>query len=901
MFGAAFSGMAGAAMDNTGITKGFFYDGSFNPTVQVVVGEKGMASDAVAAGNIAATLGNLAYVQKATTAGGTTYDAQGKVTISVTAEGAVGKYVKADGNFINEAAEVAKFYDDNTGVYFRNESKTYEKGQFIQYSMSCDTQERSSTEGILKSGSYKNVHCLFCNTLCLKAIENPAHDMSETITVDSSGMTYYEDGMDSDDAEKLVLEVPADSLYYTVKTGYVPMEDFSTGGNDVDFEWRGQMLFLGEDYYVKDIKGTASEAKIYMAKGSVLNDVSSEGYTAEYNGYKFKIDHLIYSAEYQVAGILLDVEKPDGTVVQTQISRMANGLVDSLELSGVVAEEADAVAKASIIVYDKKTEIIVGNNDALTVGGTEMADWWVSFVTVDKAANETWIRSDNSADDGDMDISEYSDVQNGETALRSITVSYTEDKVLEEGESIAFPLGSYKLKFEGFKTSDYMTSATSGGADCITVEKDNKYELLLSFTTESGERLDNVHMSDGPFKIGDMFMANSGIYKFTAATKKDDPNRYQIEIEDVINGGKDKYILTATNGTDITLRTNPFESVAEQNASVTINRGNTVANTGVYESTGTADTLGSAYMFYTRTNGKLYLSNARLSNGTDTTLEVDPTVTGNLGTSLFQANGNDISVQVLKENGTADIAVRTGSRNDNRDDTIVVIKGNGAEYYALDVSDRSFDDLDTYYSEIAAVMTSLPTTANLVNSTNAAIIVDDDKDSKIILPKGGDVLDVDWGADYNIKSAKVCHPQEDVYATYFIGTAQESTTVDTDITKDDKGKTITAGCCSFTVADFAVEAGDATATTTTTQTVNPVPANMVVPEVGADISKKLIVVGGPSVNGMCTVTVDEIAAATGKYVVKLDGNKVIVAGMEAADTVSAGNALISWLKANVHA
>ena len=79
-----------------------------------------------------------------------------------------------------------------------------------------------------------------------------------------------------------------------------------------------------------------------------------------------------------------------------------------------------------------------------------------------------------------------------------------------------------------------------------------------------------------------------------------------------------------------------------------------------------------------------------------------------------------------------------------------------------------------------------------------------------------------------------------------------------------------------------------------------VPSNLVVPEISADTSNNLIVVGGPAVNGMTTVTAEEIAAASQKYIVKKDGKKLIVAGWTAADTVDAGNALVDWLKANVH-
>ncbi len=92
----------------------------------------------------------------------------------------------------------------------------------------------------------------------------------------------------------------------------------------------------------------------------------------------------------------------------------------------------------------------------------------------------------------------------------------------------------------------------------------------------------------------------------------------------------------------------------------------------------------------------------------------------------------------------------------------------------------------------------------------------------------------------------------------------------------------------------------ATATTAVQVTVNPIVGNLVVPEVAADTSKNLIVVGGPAVNGLTTVTAAEIQAASQNYIVKKDGKKLIVAGWTAADTVDAGNALVAWLKDNVH-
>jgi len=137
-----------------------------------------------------------------------------------------------------------------------------------------------------------------------------------------------------------------------------------------------------------------------------------------------------------------------------------------------------------------------------------------------------------------------------------------------------------------------------------------------------------------------------------------------------------------------------------------------------------------------------------------------------------------------------------------------------------------------------------------------------------------------------------------VYATMFLGTDEASTTVDAEITKDDEGKTKTVGCCEYLVKEFGVTTSG---TPGMSVSVNPIVGNLVVSEIAADTTKNLVVVGGPSVNSLSTVTADEIAAATGKYIVKKDGSKVIVAGWESAETIDAGNALIAWIQANAHA
>jgi hypothetical protein len=114
------------------------------PKVQIVLGEKANAGgpeDFVTGGNIAATVGNLAYMEESTTAGGGAAAATGKVLIETSATGAIGEYIQD-----TDVTIVPEFYDkeDSEDYYmFSDDNKTYESGDFNQYAISCDKEEIS--------------------------------------------------------------------------------------------------------------------------------------------------------------------------------------------------------------------------------------------------------------------------------------------------------------------------------------------------------------------------------------------------------------------------------------------------------------------------------------------------------------------------------------------------------------------------------------------------------------------------------------------------------------------------------------------------------------------------------------------------------------------------------------
>ncbi len=928
MLGAALAGPVGAGMDSTGLDGSFFYDANYNPIVQIVVGEKvGNALDFVAAGNIAATVGNLAYMESTENVSGGT--AEGEVVISSSAIGATGDYVQDTD--LNEP--LVDFYDKDKGFHFDSGEVTYERGDFTQYSLACEQQTRTEAS-VLTEGEYTNVHCLFCQTLCLEALENPSHEMKEKITVNYDNIAYYEDGLNDDDSEDMRMAITKkDSIVYTVETGFIPMKRITRnigGGSDdyIDFEYRGKIILFGEEYYVREIDGSN---KIYLSKGKVLDGISSEGYTAEYNGYKFKIDHLIYSAEYQVAGILLDVEKPDGTVVQTQISKMANGQVDDLELAGVYAEEADALASASIIVYDRTSDVVLEDGEDIEIGGKVWNDWEVGFKTVDTC---------NSDPTGDCDISEYDEMDDNmeDALLDEITVTYRHKldgaEALEPGESLEFPGGRFKLTFKGFLTNDFRESSCvgEGEGNIVVARGDEDYQIVVSFTGDDNNRYNDVRLDEGPFGKGDLFVIDGTVYSYDKykeidnTADKDSDDQVKVTLDPVIRGNRQKITLNRycdpdnENGDDGD--GNPLPNCEDVPETLTVR---TLALTDAMKDDD-PDRMQNDNEIDITTEDLFYKENAIngltmlydgskmitfADNLTDLDITVNPRMVGTLND--FDVDEHKLSMWVVEEgdkytdiNSTEDNTDTMDLNADgDDDDTLIYVQDNNDERVVIDLSDRDYNENEAWDYNNAVGMYKQNCTCNTDCSIDACavdnvIVLDEDIDTTLITPAGGDTYTLDWGTDNRIDSVDICHPRDDVDATVFLGTDEEETLAEYTITKDDVGTEKEAACCRFKVEDFAVT-GTAGGTVSTVA-VNPV-GNLVVPESAADETKNLVLVGGPAVNAMTEaagVTRDDISAATNKYIVKKIDNMVVVAGWEADDTVSGANALIDWLKTNAH-
>jgi hypothetical protein len=166
----------------------------------------------------------------------------------------------------------------------------------------------------------------------------------------------------------------------------------------------------------------------------------------------------------------------------------------------------------------------------------------------------------------------------------------------------------------------------------------------------------------------------------------------------------------------------------------------------------------------------------------------------------------------------------------NDDDLLVLFTSDdeAPEIGVVDLTDRGYNEANSYQYKNSVKLYNAFTAVNLsTNQPSLIKAVDEDVDTMLITPFAGDTYNVDWGVDNKIDSVTICHPTKAVDSTVFLGVGEQTTVVTDTVTKDDEGKTITAGCCSFKVKEFSVDVA-AGNQTYTTSTVNKVIGRMVV-------------------------------------------------------------------------
>lgn len=875
---AAIMGMVSAS--TTGLDeldKSFVYDASYNPKVHIVVGEKAAAADVVGAGDIAATIGNLAYTTGACGANG---GSVGEVKLAVKSWQMIGKYEQdirgrtigttdLEGSFLSSTPYGSFFSTD--GQLLANGTLTYTQGMLKNYNIGCQI-DKTVADFPMKVKNCNEL-CYLCYDICQET-KHPDHEMKESILVDGKKVKYYEDGLGCDSkAESLKMKLDCGALQYTVDLGGIPVAAITEGDNLIDSNYRGKMLFMGSnDYFVNDLDKTY----IVLAKGEKLQ-ISSAGAIEptlpQLQGYKFKLLRTIQSSGKD-AGVIIEIEKPDGTTVQATASKQAGASLGTDAKGHKIQIQAYQVMgnEASIIAYDMSTQYRLENN--------KKQDGW--RVKIDKDFCNK------------VDIEDYGTPTLGignagnKYCLTKLTLTQEDAQTLNVGDTVYFPTKAVKFSFEGFKDEDFGDPTCSGGSDKIKIETSDNRKVILSFTTRDGERLNNVRLDEGGYELDELFLIGNTVYKFRGTEDiNNDQNHVKLLLTDVSNANDFEVTLTKLTGSFAGFNYtyfNKYSASMENPCSSPC-------------STFNATVLGRMAYFH---EGKLWMDAV-----TDSKIGLN-----NITLTDIQNDNCQATLTTLFENGLNQNGETT---NNNSDDQILVFQGCGEDktyidFYDTNRKDRGTGDYQTSV-KITGIDTALVANTSCLglgivcyNSTSLGFegVLKCSEDTKLWSPRGADLFTVtNYGSDDQVKAVEICHPTKKTYVTYFLGKEKTEGEQLGTITADDVGKLKTIGCCEATVKSFGLSTGNATGTCTN---VKPVGTLMVLDKNAG--TGNLIVVGGPSVNTLAAsagVTKEEIDADADKYVIKMvNSNTLVVAGWEAKDTNAATGKVVEWLLANAH-
>jgi len=952
MIGAAFVAPI-SAQDIGGADMGFFYDSNYNPLVKIVVGTDAKASDGVAAANLAATIGNEAYRSTSTPAGNVTEEVtcpavagETATVLSHRAKGAIGVY-EQDEDIPTEDND--DFY--GSGELFGESIVEYEPGDLKNYDIACALNKSAADIPIeCKSDNYQ---CILCFGLCAETMKNPEHTFTEKLVVDQSEIKYLEDGLGDDGAEALMMEVDSGALSYEVDiqpgilTDILRDKSFMDPTmNLVDSEYRGEIVFLGEKWLVKDI----DDEEVILAKGVKLEDVTGMGFTHNFMNYSFKIESVMTDPGTQQAmGVSVAVRKPDGTVTYTTATRNKNGLVDNIEVWALSAYMAGTVARGDLVVYDV--------SDTVTLEDGEKVDSWnVDFEFID------------SDDDSDSDYNTedywrsdyYPGTVDGIKMIKKIKLTYKRDKTIAVGEGIPYPHDWLTFSFEGYLDEDlYMEPRCSGGDDKIVLSTESGndgHKVTMSFTDDDGNRYNDVRLDEGPFAINDKFLVNGIVFQFT----DDDVSGDEVELtfKDLYNDKEYTVLLNqvASGTSTIYFARETYDSCSqdeddyiEMDDERYVGEPEDESGRVIDELWGVDDVIP---MMYFREGEDLIFDYDQAVDddqvpGEDekldgTTIGVNPIQIGNASDKAFKdfaRDDNVLRMWVERENGT--------NKNGDGDDfdTLFVFESDCGEKVYVDFYDDHCDENEDcnesslYYGASNYWNSTDNGTFNqrtgptcgeaaasgerdhfsggiLADESGGDGLIRDDEDTLLWEKEGGDLFEVtSWSTgDENdrVETIEICHPDVCVLPTYFLGQEERDIMVSREITAADIGEEISFGCCVFTVENFTVVGGEAGAGPLTKEctvscpdsvqmTANAVSKTMVVTDAGGAPGGNVIAVGGPVVNTVTQnagVSKDQVCA-TGTKIEK-KGSVLVVAGCEAADTTSAVNQVIDFIKNNAH-
>jgi hypothetical protein len=704
---------------------------------------------------------------------------------------------------------------------------------------------------------------------------------------------------------------------------------------------------------------TTSEAMMYTppAEGSACEAADSG------ESYAIKLVGAQDIAETGIVDVTLEVTKPDGTTEQVNSGisgtpvigdisvKLMRGTASSNIITGEQAFTAD------LLVHYLPSEMLFEDGERYDERGVHEDDlvddevplWELNYngghpitvadlETLEDSANELLYKGGTELDAiGVSENIHYEDCYDqssdinlsDRTAIRYLQFELQAlDDELAEGRLINLPFnnvadGGYlrsdlKFGYMGLHDADFLPMSMQETTDIeveimdvevYVVDEDGaEYDFLefrtgvvLTYTDAYGDVIE-ARIDEGPFQRNDVILIGEtpirlGRIRYDVDDEGDDEWTVEYKLKERADWDADwsKMLLTATA---FSADNWTVDSQLEDAVNVTVDYTDEVQPTG--------HSIPAAVDWY-------------LDNTTNESSKVQLYFDAGGGNLVFNLTG-DVNVRTEFKNkvtivaepaGVADWVNVTGVGQTGAEDLVAIQldenDASGAYVYLYDDYDES--DACSLKSDCRKIADGRED-GTLVSLSGAIVDVDGGDEEE-----PNDLTDDD---EDTLNAVKLTVPENEMRPTLFFGMEQTQNSSQITITDANVGQVVDIGGVPVTVEEFGVTGSVAPGTVIGGEPVtvecSPVEVTcdavsveskapvsigykLVVVE-GAQTKENLVLIGGPSVNSLTKdlTTVDELCSAA---VVKLVGNKLLVAGCEAADTAAAANDLANWLKANV--
>ncbi|MBD3262665.1 MAG: hypothetical protein GF334_13515 [Candidatus Altiarchaeales archaeon] len=616
-----------------------------------------------------------------------------------------------------------------------------------------------------QKGTYLNIiSFLGTNYTPQHIYEYPSHTQEEHIGISYDNLKWFEEGLGKTDSEELILKTPSSSLSYVLDADELPIDAIysdDSKSTEIDLKWRGKMIFFGEEYYVKDI--FKNGLGIRLVKGKYL-EASSTGFSQQYMGYRFRVDHIVYSADLNVAGLVLDVEKPDGSIVPAQVSRNSNAIVDDIEILGIIAEDSGGEITAQLRIYDTTNEAVLQDGKEVVINGEVKDGWRVEL------SDGLYPSSPGVLDE--VGIEEYKGAYG--QVLKNITITKRGGTdYLSVGESIEFPL-NHRFTFAGLLNDRYTESKCIMGFGGVTVDENNR--LRLPFSTgelypNSDSYVNLAYVDQGPFEGGEIFIANGKIYEFHGISDQNvAEDDVQVEFIDLPYPTTHQITLSAvTSGVDriyIYPRTQADESMDYIQVSDYLDAD--PAKSQVYAAT---TTFAGGYTWVIG-DYMYFLDSPIPSEVNNEAIDILPSMHEH-PYNVYDNGNVSLTIKMLDEASRSyypDLLLASTTQgvdlnfDGDYDDVLIEFKNHAEESLIVDMYDRHWNASNGEQMSMGIYAVK---DADLKDGFTPLWTINNPEDGILWLPEGGSRGTIQW-ENSQITSLNLCQPTEQVYPTTYL-------------------------------------------------------------------------------------------------------------------------------------